>query len=73
MPVILAAYDARTDRAWWLHVQGHFKETVGFGTRETLTVSLPCGNLLDRQAMKSFARMKKLILDSERKGYHYGD
>ena len=49
-PVILVVYDATANRAWWLHVQGYFRESVGGLSRySSATVSL---RIMRRQTLR---------------------
>ena len=73
MPVILIQYDARNDRAYWIHIQGHCQGMLTFHMGNNLTLSIPHENLLDRRSMKHFARKKTLILAQQRKGNPDGD
>jgi hypothetical protein len=60
-PVILALYDARADLAYWLLVRPYFDELTGFDLAhcgESLSVSIPRANVLDRKAMQTLARWK---------------
>jgi hypothetical protein len=60
-PLILALYDARADMAYWLYVQRYFAGLAGFDVNragERVSVSIPRGNVLDRQAMRHLARLK---------------
>jgi hypothetical protein len=60
-PVILALYDGRADLAYWLLVSRYFEELAGFDLArcgERLSVSIPRGNVLDREAVKKLARWK---------------
>jgi hypothetical protein len=65
MPGILVIYDAIQDRAWWVHLQ----ETLRTITRksrqrlaETVTLSIPLGNLLDEAAIRRFAGLRDAAL-----------
>jgi hypothetical protein len=61
LPVILVLYDARADRAYWLHLQGYFEgETVPAFSRagERVTLAIPRGNRVSADAMRLFARWK---------------
>jgi hypothetical protein len=65
MPVILAAYDAGRDEAYWLYVQEHF-EGGGAGRFDragaTMTVHIPRSNLVTPAAMRGFAAFRDRIL-----------
>jgi hypothetical protein len=66
LPVILALYDARADRAYWLMVRRYFAALPGFDIRrvaERLSVSIPRTNVLDRAAMRQLAREKNRLLE----------
>jgi hypothetical protein len=60
-PVVLVLYDAKADKAYWLHVQKHFAKLTGFDAAscgERITVAIPRSNVLDRRAMRALARAK---------------
>jgi hypothetical protein len=64
-PVLLALYDARADVAYWLFVRDYFAGLAGFDINragERVSVSIPCRNVLDRQAMQGLARLKNTLL-----------
>ena len=60
MPVILVAYDARADAAYWLYVQAFFERQPArrkkWGATVTLYVSR--SNVLDGDAVRRFRRFK---------------
>jgi hypothetical protein len=48
--VALSAFDATANRAWWLHVQGYFRESAGGASRQLpKTISL---RIARRQALR---------------------
>ena len=64
-PVILVLYDARRNMAYWLYIQRHFVRLQGFDLQragERISVSIPTRNVLDRQVMKSLARVKNVLV-----------
>jgi hypothetical protein len=67
-PVILVAYDARADRAYWLTIQRHFAGPRTFGKlkAKTITVPIPVANRLNERAVRDFARQKAAILAPRR-------
>lgn len=61
MPCILIVYDAQLDVAYWLYLQAYFENWQGFDlsqVRETITVRLPKVHIVDREAIKRFARYR---------------
>jgi hypothetical protein len=63
-PVILVEYDARRDVAYWLHVQDYFRRRPRFSLEragETVTVRIPITNVVDRKAVRRFARIKERV------------
>jgi hypothetical protein len=64
MPVILVLYDARNDRAWWVHVQDHMagRHAQVFAGGRQPRLAIPTANVLDRKAMQLFARRKNAIV-----------
>jgi hypothetical protein len=63
-PVILALYDARADRAYWLFVRDYFDARPDFDLSrapERLSVRIPRNQVLDRRAMRKLARRKNEI------------
>jgi len=67
-PVILVVYDAQSDRAYWLAIQGYFAGTEAFAKLKgkTITVPIPTTNLLNERAMWEFARRKAVVLARRR-------
>jgi len=64
-PVILVVYDAHKDCAYWLYVQRHFEQIIGFNlfsAPESITVRIPIENILDREAILSFSRFRDLMV-----------
>jgi hypothetical protein len=63
-PVILVVYDARRDRAHWLHVQA---EVAGgctadvFGVGDVMTVRIPCVNRIDLRSIRKWTSLKNHI------------
>jgi hypothetical protein len=65
MPVILVVYDARKDRAWWLHLQDSLREESrrkGSRALTTLTVYIPLANVLNPAAIRHIATIRDAIL-----------
>jgi hypothetical protein len=65
MPVILIVYDAKAGVAYWLYVQGYFESQPSFSLAnvgEEVTVHLPRSSVVDRSAMKRFARFRDEVL-----------
>ncbi len=76
MPVILVLYDARADRAYWLYVQAHFESRPDFDLAQAakrVTVEIPRENVVDREAMRRFARYKKAVLSQQQGRIRHGD
>jgi hypothetical protein len=73
-PVILALYDARADKAYWLFVRDYFAGLAEFDINrapERISVSIPRSNVLDRAAMRHLARQKNALLGrAERLVFH---
>ncbi|MGL4551623.1 MAG: DUF4365 domain-containing protein [Gemmataceae bacterium] len=60
-PVVLAVYEAASDAALWVHVQGHFRSLPDFNlfaAGQTVTIHLPRTRVLDPAAMRHFADIK---------------
>lgn len=60
-PVMLVVYDAAKDQAYWLHVQGEVKGGRIFRllrTQATVSMLVPTANVLDRESIQAFARLK---------------
>jgi hypothetical protein len=61
LPVILVVYDAQTDLAYWLYIQGYCESGTNvhvFKIRGTITVYFPLSQRLDPPAMREIARLK---------------
>ncbi|MCI0456579.1 MAG: DUF4365 domain-containing protein [Gemmataceae bacterium] len=64
LPVVLVVYDAPADRAYWLYVQAYFEKQPGFDLKragETVTVRIPTSNVLDPDAIRTFARYRDRV------------
>lgn len=64
-PVILVVYDARADRAWWLHLQQALRQEgrkPAARSKATLTVFIPLTQVLDRAAVRQFRKFRNAIL-----------
>jgi hypothetical protein len=69
-PVVLVLYDARLDTGYWLYVQHHFANLIGFDLGrcgKRVSVVIPRSNVLDRKAMKTLARIKNAVAQSYRR------
>jgi hypothetical protein len=65
MPVILILYDAREEKAFWVHVQEYFAEREWRQpARRTSTASvyLPRENVLNEEAIHRFAELRNDVL-----------
>jgi hypothetical protein len=54
-PVILIVYDGREDKAWWLHMQGHFRGRPAFNifrAGKTVRVRIPCSQVVTPEAIR---------------------
>jgi hypothetical protein len=61
LPIILIVYGASPDRAYWLHVQGHFAALPEFNlfqAGKSVTVHLPANQVLDPTAIRHFASLR---------------
>jgi hypothetical protein len=61
LPVILIVYDAKKDRAWWLHVQKSLREQWPKARPRvpaTMTAYISQANVLDPAAIRQFARFR---------------
>jgi hypothetical protein len=68
-PVILVVYDAAIDRSYWLYVQAHFERLPRFDLKKsgkTVTVRIPTSNVLNRDAIRTFARYRDRVLQQMR-------
>lgn len=68
MPVILAVYDAASDRAFWLDVKQYARDQEideeDFG--QTVTIRVPLGNVLDPDSVRSSREVKQRLGDWDR-------
>jgi hypothetical protein len=65
VPVILVVYDARTDVAYWLHVQGDLERSrVGARKKSpaAMTVHVPRDNVVNGDAVRAWAGLKAAVL-----------
>jgi len=66
MPYILVVYDARADTAYWLYLQAYFEGLPNFDldlAGDTVTVRLSKANILNEDAMYTFARYKRAVAE----------
>jgi hypothetical protein len=64
LPVILIVYDAKADRAHWIHVQGYFAALRSFNlfrAGKRITVHLPLKNALDGSAIRHFGVLRDKV------------
>ena len=64
-PVILVLFDATRKRAYWLHIQGYFREDAARRPKKgakTVRVSVPKSQVVNRRAI---TRMRTLIQESQ--------
>jgi hypothetical protein len=76
MPVILVLYDARKDAAYWLYVQSFLGTKADFDLRRLAkrpVILIPSSNVVDRRALRRFARFKKSVLAQQRGLHHDAD
>jgi hypothetical protein len=65
LPCILIVYDAQNSQAYWLYLQAYFESLEGFDLSkvgESATVRFSKNNILNRQAIKIFAKFKDDVL-----------
>jgi hypothetical protein len=65
LPVILVIYDAQIDKAYWLHVQGHFQSIAGFNLEtigDTHTVRIRTDQVVNQEAIFKFASLRNDFL-----------
>ena len=61
LPVILVVYDAKADRAWWLHAQAALRaegRRAPARVGATLTVSVPLANVVEPAAVRRFRKLR---------------
>jgi hypothetical protein len=65
LPGVLVYYDARADRAWWLHLQQALRAVrlkINEPPVETVTFHIPLDNVLDVAAIRSFAKLRDAVI-----------
>jgi hypothetical protein len=63
LPVILVVYDAKSDRAWWLHLNDALREQGRPGrSGASLTVYVPQANILNAKAVRQFRKLREVAL-----------
>jgi len=69
-PAILAIYDASLDQACWLHVQRSFEggKVFELAKAATVTVHVPLSQIVNREAIGHFRRLKVHVEAAWRKG-----
>jgi hypothetical protein len=72
-PVILTLYDAVSDCAYWLHIQGWLEARVLPAEQGTITARIPKGNLVSEASVADFRRLKNEALARVREVTHGGD
>jgi len=61
MPVILVAYDASEDKAYWLYVQEYLRQhrwARRARSTTTVTIAIPASNVLNEAAVRLFAQFR---------------
>ncbi len=67
-PVILVVYDARLDKAYWVHLQEYFRDRLLLARlwrRASLTIYVPVENVISEEAIRRFALLKAQALAEE--------
>ena len=62
MPVILILFDASRRRAYWLHVQGYFRDVAARRPKrgaKTVRVHVPKRQAMNRRAIAAIRRLKQ--------------
>jgi hypothetical protein len=63
LPVILVVYHAKSDRAWWLHLNDALREEGRKApATDKVTVSVPMDNVLDKKAARRFRTLRDKAL-----------
>ena len=65
LPVILIVYDVQTDVAYWLYAQAHFMGKANFSLErmaDQVSVRVPRANVINQEAIRTFARFRDDIL-----------
>ncbi len=72
-PVIFVVYDAQADAAYWLYIQAYFARLSNFDlatSNQTTMVRVPISNVLNQEAVRSFARFRDNILRQTQQVVH---
>jgi len=70
-PVILVVFDARLDRAYWLHVQNYLGGGKVFRLvrgKATLTLDIPAANIVNDASIRHFRKLKAAEIAWYQKG-----
>ena len=73
LPVVLILYDAKQEVGYWLYIQSYFRRLADFNLFEagkTITVNMPVANVVNRRAMRKFARFRDRVLQQMSKVTH---
>lgn len=65
LPLILAVYDARIDKAYWVYIQQHFESLTDFSLNDvgqTCTIRVDTSHVVDKEAILQFAAFKESVL-----------
>jgi hypothetical protein len=62
LPVILVIYDAKSDRAWWVDLQGSIRKESRQAPAAQLTIRVPQANVLDTESVRRFRRLRDTAL-----------
>ncbi len=72
-PLMLIIYDAQADVAYWLYIQAYFQRQPGFDLSQvgrTVTVRIPVNNIVNQNAMQSFARFQNRVFQQTQQVVH---
>jgi hypothetical protein len=65
MPVILVLYDVAAEKAYWLYLQQHLRQSnkpIRLAERKQVTLHLPTVNVLNERAIADFRSFKAAVL-----------
>jgi hypothetical protein len=67
-PVLLIVYDVTEDKAYWLHIQEHFRAVAIPDGQASITVNIPRSNAVDEEMVRRFRLLKQEAMSQAQRG-----
>ena len=64
MPVVLVVYDARRDRAYWIHIQNYIEDArLTLDRSDRATLRIPVENRVNKRSIRYLRRLRDDVLE----------